>query len=154
MDIDRGDLNSHWLNFIKDFFSTQFDITFNEMENGWIKFEILKFFDLKLEISNRYGFFSIKFKNQKQSYTFLSLAGINYQKEKVKSVELVETSWLKEEYPCRVYVSSNNKVVSFYDKTEPVTNDEFLHDRISSFRNIISALVQIQVDSLIEKYLD
>jgi hypothetical protein len=55
------------------------------------------------------------------------------------------TSWLREDYPCRVFVSNDEKILSFYDKDSSNINNNSLTDRITVFRNLVHALVNFKI---------
>jgi len=110
--------------------------------------------DTGIEISNRYGFLSIKFKNTIEKNKFITEANIEYEIEDFNNHKLIHTRWLSEDYPCRVYFSGNKLILSFYDKEGDFNESEIFDNRIIVFKNILKAIINLKVLEALESIKD
>lgn len=147
---DVKSIESEWITFIDKFTATQIKVQFGEDKKGNQSFIIENVLDSEIDISNKYGFLSLQFEKRGKKDKFLLHTSIEFTVEKLAEYKLRNTQWLNQDYPCRVYISGDEKILSFYDKEETNSIDGIFTDRVVVFRNVISAIVQLKIDDAMQ----
>ena len=154
MNPESQTLKSNWILFLEKFSDSQIKISIEKNEHQNNKFIIENILETGIEISNSYGFLSVKFKNLNKRDEFLQHTEINYTIQDFEKHKLISTNWLEENYPCRVYVSDTGKILSFYDIKNNVNDDENFENRIVVFKNILSAIVNLKIAEAVSSTKD
>jgi len=141
---------SDWLTFIEKFATNQMKVLFQEDEKGSYSFSIDNILETEIDISNKYGFLSVNFGSHCKRDEFLVHSQIEYDVKKLEKFTFRNTRWLTEDYPCRVFISDDGKMLSFYDSKEHNSIEEITSGRITVFRNVISAIIQLKIDAAIQ----
>lgn len=134
-----------WILFLKQFSNKQFDFSFFEDEKGKENYTIEQVLSLEVIVSNRYGFLSLKFKNHGLREKFLQNINITQEIQKFDDHTRVNTFWITEEFPCRVYFSGTKLILSFYDSDELMTEKQVFENRIAVFKNVLIALLKLSI---------
>ncbi|MCF8465593.1 MAG: hypothetical protein K9G41_12170 [Flavobacteriales bacterium] len=101
-------LNSDWNNFILNFSAKQIEVTFNDVYSRKL-FNIHDFLDTGIELSNEYGFLSLKFKSSSERAKFVLYSKIAYSTNEEEEINWRNSNWTREDYPCRIFLSSDEK---------------------------------------------
>lgn len=134
-------LESKWLNFIRIFHSNKLEFDSNNNQCFIIK----NSFEAEIEISNDYGFLCLKFRNKIDLSGFISNTGIIFEKTIEGKFEWRNTSWLNENFPCRVFISNDNKILSFYDSELVESDQKCLENRIITLQNVMHSIIDWKV---------
>lgn len=134
-----------WILFLKQFSNKQFDFSFFKDEKGRENYTIEQVLSLEVIVSNRYGFLSLKFKNHGLREKFLQNINITQEIQEFENSTRVNTIWLTEEFPCRVYFSGTKLILSFYDSDELMLDNQVFENRIKVFQNVLIALLKLSI---------
>ncbi len=134
MTIRKITKETNWLELLERFSSEHLKIEFMATEKPYRLFSIANCFDSGIDISNDYGFLCVKFKDIKKRDSFLNNTSISIKVEIIDKIKWRKIQYSTNEFPCRVFISDNNKLISFYSSSEELTNDEDLNLRIKVLR--------------------
>lgn len=134
-----------WILFLKQFSNKQFDFSFFKDEKGRENYTIEQVLSLEVIVSNSYGFLSLKFKNHGLREKFLQNLNITQEIQEFENSSRVNTIWLTEEFPCRVYFSGTKLILSFYDSDELMLDNQVFENRIKVFQNVLIALLKLSI---------
>ncbi len=150
--------SSNWKSFLEKFSSKQCEILFEKNEKGRLLFQIPNVLGTSINASNQYGFISLNFKNHSDRDDFLFHAKIDHKIENIATlpesediVKLkwkdVSTDWISDKNPCLIYISNGGtgRILSFYDIKNDISNEEIFNNRIATFKNIFTAIVNLKI---------
>jgi hypothetical protein len=138
-------LENSWTDTLKSFFLSK--LHFNNEKPG--TFCIEGVFELKIEVSNNYGFLCLKFTKKEDLLQFISNTSINIEKTTEGNFEWRYTNWSNEDFPCRVFVSNDNKILSFYDNETIESDQKATENRIITLKNVIHAIIDWKVSKVL-----
>lgn len=141
---------SEWLAFLEKFSSNQLKISFEENEKGRMSFLIENILDTDIDVSNNYGFLSLKFKNRYKRNKFLVHLEIKQEIEDFEKFKLISSNWASDKFPCRVYFSDTGKILSFYDNENELTEEKKYDNRIVTFKNIFLGIINLKITDAVE----
>ena len=148
----------NWKSFLEKFSSKQCEILLQENKKKLLSFQIKNILGTNINASNQYGFISLNFKNHFDRDEFLFHANINLKiedlviKSEFKDIfnlkwKEVNTNWFSDKKPSRIYVSNGGtgRILSFYDIKNDISNEEISNNRIATFKNIFTAIVNLKI---------
>ena len=151
MSSDYKLISKKWRCFLENFTNEHFQIIFEDHETKIFKYELKNCYNPKIKINNDYGFLTIHFYNQISRDSLLKHISININSEKKGDFSFNSTTWDNIEFPCRVYFSTNNLMISFYDLTTVNEEFELVNNRIKVFKNMMLGFINLRIEDSIQK---
>lgn len=134
-----------WINFLTDFTKGICNSHLSENNKGKGVFETSEIFDLEITLSTKYGFLEIIFPNNKVQTDFLKYSSITKEVTDKGDMNLVETKWNKNHFPCRVFVE--NRKIQFYDLTNDLPDGDKFEKRIKVIGSLFSILIELKLQN-------
>ncbi|ENA1795692.1 hypothetical protein ABF176_002539 [Flavobacterium psychrophilum] len=135
-----------WINFLERFSANQINIEFSNKETKYVTYTMENILDTNITISDRYGFLTATFDEEKKKVRFLEIIKIIYPTEEDEKSNIEELNNFKSIYPCRIFIS-NRGMVNFYDN-EKLTPNELLLNRILVFKNIMTIILTLKIEKI------